>query len=104
MASTKLASLRQLLKQMEDDLGFSEMSETQRDVLYAIRLVADSQGRATIGEIRGHMLAKTISRPSFFRALSALAERKLIVHDGAGRTGTYLLTGADRERVIADNA
>ncbi|MDE3120186.1 MAG: hypothetical protein KGK00_00305 [Paracoccaceae bacterium] len=89
---------------MEDDLGFSEMSETQRDVLYAIRLVADAQGRATISEIRGHMLAKTISRPSFFRALSALVDRKLIVHDGVGRTGTYLLAGSDRDLTVADNA
>lgn len=92
MSQRKLAQLRELLRAMEVDLGIGDLSEIQRDVLYAVTLVADDEGYSSLQAIQGHELARKISRPSFFRALNALVKSNRIEHVGSERSGLYRRT------------
>ena len=77
-----LAALRALLYQMEYDLGLAELSESQRDVLYAAKLTYDRDNGLNSKKLRQHPLVANIPHATFFRALSALIGMGLIERIG----------------------
>ncbi len=89
MLTSAVAKMRSMLLEMEKDLGIAELSEAQRDVLYAITLLSAREGIANIDEIQGHELTQLISRPTLFRAINSLLEKNIIVRVGTERSGKY---------------
>ena len=87
----KLASLRSALHLMERDLGLDDLSGTQRDVYYAANLLSDECGEFTTSQLHEHALTKDISRPTFFRILKSLLQKRLIVQAGSKRSGLYII-------------
>ncbi len=89
MLTSAVAKMRSMLLEMEKDLGLAELSEAQRDVLYAITLLSSKEGIANIDDIQAHELTQLISRPTLFRALNSLLEKNIIVRVGTERSGKY---------------
>lgn len=83
-----IASLRALLADMEADLGLHELTEPQRDILYAASLLASEDEGVTTNALHQHRLVRGMTRSTFFRSLKALSDSGYLVSK-AGRTGCY---------------
>lgn len=87
-----LAQLRALLFEMETTLGLVELSQNERDVLYAIREVVSGSTRAARSDaIRNHPLAAAIPQATYHRALKSLVQRGLVGHAPDTRAGQYVI-------------
>lgn len=85
----RLARLRDLLWQMEVEVGLEQLSQPQRDVYYAACLVADEQRTLHSEQIRRHPMVAPMARPTFYRALKDLVTCGYLVAASDGRTGRY---------------
>ncbi|MBT5002034.1 MAG: hypothetical protein HOI86_02440 [Tateyamaria sp.] len=74
----KLASLRILLFEMEQDLGINELGTIETAVLLSIADLENTDHNVTTKEILGHTLNSGCSRPSLFRALKSLEKNEKI--------------------------
>lgn len=93
-----LAQLRALLFEMEKTLGLVDLSQNERDVLYAINEVSAGASRAARSDaIRNHPLAAAIPQATYHRALKSLVERGLIAHAPDTRAGLYVVTAKGAE-------
>lgn len=93
-----LAQLRALLFEMEKTLGLVDLSQNERDVLYAINEVSSGASRAARSDaIRNHPLAAAIPQATYHRALKSLVERGLIAHAPETRAGLYVVTAKGAE-------
>lgn len=91
-----LAQLRALLFEMETALGLVDLSQNERDVLYAIKEVANGPSRTARSEaIRNHPLAAAIPQATYHRALKSLVQRGLIGHAPDTRAGQYVILAKD---------
>lgn len=76
---------------MEVESGFSDLSEGQKDVIYAANSVANEDGVASIQDLQSHPLTEGMTRATFFRTLNALAEKDMLKRVGSERSGCYRL-------------
>jgi predicted transcriptional regulator of viral defense system len=88
----KLAQVRALLADMEGELGLSELSAVERDVLYAFTEAAERRQTVATRDVMSHPLVTPISRPTIFRAIDRLKERGLLKHVEGRERGLYVLT------------
>lgn len=88
-ANSKLAQLRDLLWQMEVEVGLEQLSQPQRDVYYAACLVADETKELQSEQVRLHPMVTQMARPTFYRALKELVERGFLVSSGSSKSGRY---------------
>ena len=68
----KLASLRMLLSEMEQDLGINELGTIETAVLLSVADLETTNHNITTKEILGHTLNSRCSRPSLYQALKSL--------------------------------
>lgn len=87
--NSKLARLRDLLWQMEVEVGLERLSQPQRDVYYAACLIADTEKTLHSEQLRNHQMVEPIARPTFYRALKDLVEEGYLVPATEGRNGRY---------------
>ena len=85
-----IASLRALLADMEADLGLHELTEPQRDILYAASLLSTKNDGVTTTELHQHSLVRGMTRSTFFRSLKALSDSGYLVSK-AERSGYYVV-------------
>jgi len=85
----RMADLRQLLREMERDLGLGELSRAESDVLYAAAQKRDTVGGVTVVELQDHPLVKDMPRATFFRALRSLVDLGLMKKLGDERRSGY---------------
>lgn len=89
------AKLRQLLKEIETDLGLDELTEAERDVLYAARIAskADPKGAHIFSseDLRGNGFVDQIAPATFYRALKALRDRGFVQLAPGFRKNHYIL-------------
>lgn len=85
----RMADLRQLLREMERDLGLGELSRAEYDVLYAAAQKRDNVGGVTVGELQDHPLVKDMPRATFFRALRSLVDLGLMKKLGDEKRSGY---------------
>lgn len=71
----RVAKLREMLLHMEGELGLSDLSRFQRDLLYAVRDVAGNGKLVKSADLRSHNLTVQIAQPTFYRALRELIAR-----------------------------
>ena len=88
-----VARLRELIAGMERDLGLTELSPAQLDVLYAVRLVCDAtpDAVAETANIRRHPILQSMSQPTFHRALRILLNQGYVAPNTNGRTKRYVI-------------
>ena len=85
----ELAVLRNLLCEMEREIGLRRLSDVQRDVYYAACLLTEHAPSAHVEALRSHPVACDVSRPTFYRAMRELIGQGYLAADGEGRTGMY---------------
>lgn len=91
------AKLREMLFQMEQDLGLGELSQNEKDILYAFRLVLGQAPLDTViraDEVRKHPTVAGIKHATYHRALKSLLARGFIEHAPDRKTGAYKLVDA----------
>ena len=76
---------------MEEDFGLNELSEVERNVLYAIKDLERERGTAKTGDVLSHNFTSKMSRISVFRSLKALEQLKKIRRKSSKR-GEYILS------------
>ena len=76
---------------MEEDFGLDELSEVERNVLYAIKDLEKEHGTAKTGDLLSHNFTSKMSRISVFRSLKALEKHKKIRRKSSKR-GEYILS------------
>jgi hypothetical protein len=87
--NSKLARLRDLLWQMEVEVGLERLSQPQRDVYYAACLVADADKVLHSEQVRHHPMVETMARPTFYRALKDLVQEGYLVAATESKNGRY---------------
>lgn len=88
-----MAALRNLLADMETDLGIHELPGPQRDILYAASLLTAKGENVTAAALHQHPLVCGMTRSSFFRYLKSLSEAGYLTASG-DRTGSYEVKGS----------
>lgn len=88
----RIADLRQLLREMERDLGLGELSRPEADVLYAAAQKGDASAGVTLVELQDHPLLKDMPRATFFRALRNLVDLGLMKKLGDEKRAGYSVT------------
>ena len=91
MINNTLIELKKLLTSMEEDFGLNELSEVERNVLYAIKDLERERGTAKTGDVLSHNFTSKMSRISVFRSLKALEQLKKIRRKSSKR-GEYILS------------
>ena len=99
-----LFKIRLLLHDMEKQLGLTQLTSVERDVLYVIESLAEKQEDIASHEILSHELIENISRPTIYRALTRLLEENLIVKSTFADRGFFSLTsqssGLSQEQML----
>ena len=91
MINNTLIELKKLLTSMEEDFGLNELSEIERNVLYAIKDLEKEHGTAKTSDLLSHNFTSRMSRISVFRSLKALEKYKKIRRKSSKR-GEYILS------------
>ena len=90
---TLYAKLREMLFQIEMDLGIEKMTETERKVLAVLaRLSGGTNCDVQLDEIRQDAIITDIPAPSLYRAFSTLQKQGYIGRSGGQRSGLYHLS------------
>jgi hypothetical protein len=87
----KIAALRNLLWQMEVEVGLEKLPQPQKDVYYAACLAADENEVVHSEAVKQQPLLAPMSRPTFYRALKELVEKGILVQESHSRDGRYLV-------------
>lgn len=87
----KLAALRNMLWQMEVEVGLEDLSQPQKDVYYAACLVADEDQLVHSETVKRHPMLALMARPTFYRALKDLVDKGFLVTAGSRKDGRYLI-------------
>ena len=74
---------------MEADIGFAGLSGEEIDVICAVVEVAGFVEAAGVTKLREHPLCSRLSKPTFYRALSRLIDKRLLRKEGGERSGLY---------------
>jgi hypothetical protein len=93
MANRKLfADLLKVTQSMEADLGFSALTQTDKQVLASLVLITeDGREDALLDDIKIHSLVVTIPTPSLYRSLKTLIQKGMVQKVGSERSGIYRL-------------
>ena len=96
-AYLSVAQLRELLLGMEHELGIDDLSQNEKDVLYAVQIASSAgSGVARSDDIRNHILLRTMTQPTFHRSLKSLVKKGMVGHAPNTKAGSYVLV-SDRE-------
>lgn len=87
--NTRLARLRDLLRQMEAEVGLDDLSHNQRELYYAACLVANTDAISHSEEIRLHPMLSKMARPTFYLALRDLVRAGWLTAATEIRDGVY---------------
>jgi hypothetical protein len=86
---THFAHLRTQLALMEKDIGLGGLSGEEIDLLCAVVEVAGFRDAASVPKLREHPLCLRLTKPTFYRALSRLMEKRFLHKEGGERSGRY---------------
>ena len=89
------AKLALLLREMEADLGLSELTQEEREILYSVKAQTSSAGSPEFeaDAIRDELIsAGRMTRSTFFRALRRLKEGGRIRSVDGSRRNLYVLS------------
>ena len=87
----KLARLRDLLWQMEAELGLERLTQHQRDLYYAACLMANKDRTLNSSDLKNHPILESMAWPTFYRALKFLVDQGFLESSGTKKSGSYRL-------------
>ena len=88
----RIADLRQLLREMELDLGLGKLTRPEADLLLAASQRRDAVDGVSVVELQDHPLVKDMPRATFFRALRSLVDLGLMRKLGDEKRAGYIVT------------
>ncbi|QDI74957.1 hypothetical protein [Leisingera aquaemixtae] len=84
--------LRDMLFQMERDIGLDRLSPAERDVLLAAHALTSAPGAAVQSDqIRSHRLVQGIAQATYHRTLKSLLSMGLLERAGGSRAKRYVV-------------
>ena len=84
--------LRNMLHQMELDLGLGGLSRAERDVFLAAHMQTSALGvPVETDQIRGHSLTNSLSPATYHRALRSLVEQGFIENAAGTKSKKYVV-------------
>lgn len=84
--------LREMLLQLERDIGLDSLSRTERDVLLAAHSLCAQPGEiVSSDQIRNHALVANVAQATFYRAVKALLGAGLLEHAGQSKARAYVV-------------
>lgn len=86
----ELARLRAQVQQAERATGLDQLNPTERDIIYAVADLSQGHGPVRTGSMLEHPLVASVSRPTFFRALTSLTRKAYLAQL---QRGCYALGG-----------
>ena len=87
----KIILLKQMLDDMEQDVGLASLSCVEKNVYLAAQDMKSNNGLVETKQILDHRFTKKMSRPTFFRALKSIETKGLLVHSNAKKVGLFLV-------------
>ncbi|MCI5039415.1 MULTISPECIES: hypothetical protein [Donghicola] len=92
----QLAAMRELLYQLEQDMGLDDMSQNEKDILYAFHMLAESKAECDVHSesIRSHNTVRAMKHATYHRTLKRLLDQGFIEHAPQRKTGLYRLATA----------
>jgi hypothetical protein len=87
-----IAAIRTMLHDMERDVGLTDLSPLERDVLYAATTINHTTGQILRSDdLWAHELVRNVPEATFRRALRNLVERGLLQLAPGRQRGAYTL-------------
>jgi hypothetical protein len=84
--------LRNMLHQMENDIGMGGLTRTERDVLLAAHVLTAVLGDSVESyQIRGHSLINSLSPATYHRALRSLLEQGFLENAVGTKAKQYVV-------------
>ncbi|ABF64826.1 hypothetical protein TM1040_2094 [Ruegeria sp. TM1040] len=84
--------LRDMLRQMERDIGLESLSPAEKDVFQAAHRLTDVPGQLVVSDqIRQHPLTQGIAQATFHRALRSLLELGFLERPEGARAKHYMV-------------
>ena len=84
--------LREMLRNLESDLGLDDLSRVERDVLLAARMLSAAPGDSVETEmIRRHTLIEPCAQATYHRALRKLLDLGFLEISNGSRTKRYVV-------------
>ena len=84
--------LREMLRELERDVGLDELSRTERDVLLAAHSLCDAPGDVISSEqIRGHQLLQPVAQATLYRAIRRLLGLGLLERASDTKARSYIV-------------
>ncbi|WP_020040722.1 hypothetical protein [Salipiger mucosus] len=84
--------LREMLRQLERDVGFEDLTRVERDVLLAAHSLCEKPGDVIRSEqIRGHALLQYVAQATLYRAIRRLLSAGLLERAGDSKARAYVV-------------
>ena len=87
----KIILLKQMLDDMEQDVGLASLSGVEKKVYFAAQDMKSSNGLVETKQILDHRFTQKMSRPTFFRALKSIETKGWLSHTDGKKVGLFLV-------------
>jgi len=88
----KIILLKQMLDDMEKDIGIASLSLVEKNVYLAAQDMKSSDGLVRTKNILEHKFTQSMSRPTFFRVLKSIEAKGLLSHSDEKKVGLFFVT------------
>lgn len=87
-----ILELREMLRELERDVGLQDLSRTERDVLLAAHSLSHRPGDIVSSEqLRGHALLEPVAQATLYRAIRKLLGLGLLERAADTRARSYVV-------------
>lgn len=84
--------LREMLLELERDVGLEALNRTERDVLLAAHSLSDQHGEIVSSEqLRSHSLLKSVAQATLYRAIRTLLSLGLLERAAQTKARSYVV-------------
>ena len=85
----KIILLKQMLDDMEQDVGLTSLSGVEKNVYLAAQDMKSNNGLVETKQILDHRFTEKMSRPTFFRALKSIERKGWLSHSDGKKVGLF---------------
>ena len=87
----KIILLKQMLDDMEQDVGLTSLSGVEKNVYLAAQDMKSNNGLVETKQILDHRFTQKMSRPTFFRALKSIERKGWLSHSDGKKVGLLIV-------------
>ena len=85
----KIILLKQMLDDMEQDVGLTSLSGVEKNVYLAAQDMKSNNGLVETKQILDHRFTQKMSRPTFFMALKSIETKGWLSHSDSKKVGLF---------------